>query len=176
MATRIGALPYRNSEREQTGQPFRNGALGWESQLTGRSPRPLTVKDPVPLLLALVSVDSHRRPPVTHRLGRQQNEGAQARARPRAPGLTPPAAVRVRQPPQPWRPKMDARGRQRVANGAFKTHNIIGERKSCAPVSPHPPGQLVTASFGLHKNDGLVFLFAHYFLQQTDQPVRIKEG
>lgn len=38
------------------------------------------------------------------------------------------------------------------------------------PISSHPPGDLIAAPFGLHKNDGLVLLFAHYLFQQTDQP------
>lgn len=40
------------------------------------------------------------------------------------------------------------------------------------PISPHPPGELITPSFGLHKNNGLVLLFTHDLLQQTDQSYR----
>lgn len=42
------------------------------------------------------------------------------------------------------------------------------------PIPTHPPGEIVTPFLGLHKNNGLVLLLAHDFLQQAHQSEKKK--
>ncbi len=42
------------------------------------------------------------------------------------------------------------------------------------PIPTHPPGEIVTPFLGLHKNNGLVLLLAHDFLQQAHESEKIK--
>ena len=49
------------------------------------------------------------------------------------------------------------------------THPLKGQERRSLPITSHPPSELIATPFGLHKNNGLVFLFTHYLLQQTDQ-------
>lgn len=51
----------------------------------------------------------------------------------------------------------------------WKTCPTKGQMTSYLPVSSHPPCQLITTPFCLHKNNSLVLLFTHYFLKQTNQ-------
>lgn len=46
---------------------------------------------------------------------------------------------------------------------------LSGWKRRSLPISSHPPGELITTPFGLHKYNSLVLLFTHYLLQQTDQ-------
>lgn len=50
-----------------------------------------------------------------------------------------------------------------------KRSNHDTAKQVSLPIPTHPPGEIVTPFLGLHKNNGLVLLLAHDFLQQAHQ-------
>lgn len=60
-----------------------------------------------------------------------------------------------------------------VTTESVQSHSV--KQHQHLPIPPHPPGQVVTAPLCFNKDDRLVLLFAHDFLEQTDESDKYKK-